>query len=72
MPRGTLDVGCPVHILQGRLDADVPPHVSTDLAGRLAGDVTLELIRSGDHRLSRPEDLDRLVAAVSALAGATA
>ena len=30
-------------------------------------DVTLELIEDGDHRLSRPQDLDRLIAAVERL-----
>ncbi|MEO1199062.1 MAG: alpha/beta hydrolase [Pseudomonadota bacterium] len=70
-PLGPLDLGCPVHILQGRLDEDVPPHVSTDLAAQIFGDVTLELISTGDHRLSRPEDLDRLVRCVAGLVSAT-
>lgn len=58
-------VMAPVHILQGRADDVVPwSHVAT-LAERLTGgDVRLDLIEGGDHRLSAPADLDRLIEAV--------
>jgi YD repeat-containing protein len=60
-----IETGCPVHILQGIEDADVPWKHATQLVSRLASDdVVLTLIKDGDHRLSRPEDLDRLIAAV--------
>jgi len=58
----------PVHILHGRRDADVPLALSLELAGRLdAPHVTVEIVGDGDHRLSRPEDLARLEAALARL-----
>ncbi|HZP19345.1 MAG TPA: alpha/beta hydrolase [Bauldia sp.] len=63
-----IEVGCPVHILQGQLDESVPWSHATKLAERLASDdVVLTLVKDGDHRLSRPEDLDRLFAAIDGL-----
>ena len=60
-----IETGCPVHILQGIEDTDVPWRHATALVSRLASDdVVLTLIKDGDHRLSRPEDLDRLIAAI--------
>jgi pimeloyl-ACP methyl ester carboxylesterase len=62
---GPIDTHCPVHILQGLADPDVPPGHALKLAALLpADDVTLSLIPDGDHRLSRPEDLDMLVRSV--------
>lgn len=58
---GPIDTHCPVHILQGLADPDVPSGHALKLAALLpADDVTLSLIPDGDHRLSRPEDLDML------------
>ena len=55
---GPVDVRCPVHILHGQRDADVPAHLSLALAGQLATDrVRLTLIKDGNHRLSRPQDM---------------
>jgi pimeloyl-ACP methyl ester carboxylesterase len=63
---GPIDTHCPVHILQGLADPDVPPGHALKLAALLpADDVTLSLIPDGDHRLSRPEDLDMLERTVS-------
>lgn len=63
--RGALPVAAPVHILQGRADDVAPWRRQITLIERLAdADVTLELIAGGDHRLSSPADLGRLVAAV--------
>jgi pimeloyl-ACP methyl ester carboxylesterase len=60
---------CPVHILQGMQDADVPWRHAVTLVEHLAGDpVTLTLVKHGDHRLSRDEDVARLIAAVAAIA----
>ncbi|TIS59502.1 MAG: alpha/beta hydrolase, partial [Mesorhizobium sp.] len=62
---GPIDTHCPVHILQGLADPDVPSGHALKLAALLpADDVTLSLIPDGDHRLSRPEDLDMLLRAV--------
>ncbi len=63
---GSIDVGCPVHILQGGQDPDVPWRHAFALAHRLpADDVVLTMIQDGDHRLSRPQDIARIMAAVA-------
>ncbi|HEX2727211.1 MAG TPA: alpha/beta hydrolase [Beijerinckiaceae bacterium] len=65
----TIETGCPVHILQGMQDPDVPWRHALDLVEHLPGDsVSLTLINDGDHRLSRDEDLERLVAAIEDIA----
>jgi pimeloyl-ACP methyl ester carboxylesterase len=52
----------PVRILQGGLDEDVPWSYSQRLVQRLRSpDVTWTLIKDGDHRLSRPQDIERMV-----------
>jgi len=61
-----IDVGCPVRILQGAQDPDVPWQHAFALAHRLpSDDVVLTMIQDGDHRLSRPQDIARIVAAVA-------
>ena len=61
-----IETGCPVRILQGVEDKDVPWQHAVELSSRLAqDDVVLTLVKDGDHRLSRPEDLERLIAAVA-------
>jgi pimeloyl-ACP methyl ester carboxylesterase len=63
---GAIDVGCPVRILQGAQDPDVPWQHAFALTHRLpADDVVLTLIQDGDHRLSRPQDIARILAAVA-------
>jgi pimeloyl-ACP methyl ester carboxylesterase len=67
---GEIDLGCPVTILQGVQDTSVPWRHAIRLTTRLTrDDVTLSLIHDGDHRLSRPEDLARMLEAIAALAG---
>lgn len=67
---GIIETGCPVHILQGMEDPDVPYAHALKLMEFLpADDVVLTLVRDGDHRLSRPQDIDRMLAAIDALAG---
>jgi pimeloyl-ACP methyl ester carboxylesterase len=62
------DPGCPVHILQGMRDPDVPyPHALKTVARLPAEGTVLTLIADGDHRLSRPQDIARLVAAVAGI-----
>jgi pimeloyl-ACP methyl ester carboxylesterase len=63
-----ISVGCPVHVLQGMRDPDVPWEHALELVERLPGDsVQITLVKDGDHRLSRPEDIDRLLRAVEAM-----
>jgi pimeloyl-ACP methyl ester carboxylesterase len=63
---GLIETGCPVRILQGKQDPDVPWEHASALTSRLAhDDVVLTLVKDGDHRLSRPEDIERLIAAVA-------
>jgi len=63
---GSIEVGCPVRILQGSKDPDVPWQHAFALVHRLpADDVVLTMIQDGDHRLSRPQDIARIIAAVA-------
>jgi len=63
---GMIETGCPVRVLQGVQDPDVPWQHAVDLTARLAqDDVVLTLVKDGDHRLSRPEDVERMLAAVA-------
>jgi pimeloyl-ACP methyl ester carboxylesterase len=65
-----IDTHCPVHVLQGMADPDVPYAHALKLLDHLpADDVTLSLVRDGDHRLSRPQDLDMLVRTVEGMVG---
>jgi len=65
---GTIVTGCPVHILQGMQDPDVPWNHAMELVEHLPGDsVSMTLIKDGDHRLSREDDLQRLIAAVEGI-----
>jgi pimeloyl-ACP methyl ester carboxylesterase len=64
--QGAIAVGCPVRILQGAQDPDVPWQHAFALTSRLpSDDVVLTMIQDGDHRLSRPQDIARLIAAVA-------
>ncbi len=61
-------IDAPVRLLHGLNDQDVPHEISLRLQAQLAGeDVVVSLIKNGDHRLSRPQDLARLTAAVEEL-----
>ncbi len=65
---GAISITTPVHILQGRADDVVPWHHAMTLIERLeGGDVLLDLVEGGDHRLSQPADLTRMVNAVEAM-----
>jgi pimeloyl-ACP methyl ester carboxylesterase len=56
--RAALPIACPVRLLHGMRDPDVPWQTSLELAERLASeDVTITLVKDGDHRLSRDADL---------------
>lgn len=59
----------PVHVLQGGADPDVPAaHAREAFELIECASARFDLIPDGDHRLSRPEDLARLVAAVEVMA----
>ena len=65
---GEIRIPAPIHILQGRADDVVPWRHQVALMERLrGGDLTLERVEGGDHRLSSPADLERLIAAVERL-----
>jgi pimeloyl-ACP methyl ester carboxylesterase len=65
---GPVEIAAPVHVLQGRADQTVPWTHAMALVERLrGGDVRLDLIEGGDHRLSTPAHLDRLIAAVEGM-----
>ncbi len=64
---GPLAFNFPVRILQGMQDPDVPWMHAVKTVERIEGDVTLTLIKNGDHRLSNPPDLARMIAALEGL-----
>jgi len=71
--RGPIAVACPVRLLQGMADPDVPWPTAQRIAERLTvADVRITLIKDGDHRLSRDADLALLGQAVAELAAAPA
>jgi pimeloyl-ACP methyl ester carboxylesterase len=66
-----IGIECPVRVLQGGDDPDVPWRHALELANGLKSqDVVFTLIKDGDHRLSRPQDIARLIEAVAEMAGA--
>jgi pimeloyl-ACP methyl ester carboxylesterase len=67
---GGIALTCPVRLLHGQADTDVPHEVSLQLARALhSADVQVCLIKDGDHRLSRPQDIALLLRAVAELVG---
>jgi pimeloyl-ACP methyl ester carboxylesterase len=65
---GIIETGCPVHIIQGMNDPDVPYLHAEKLVRHLpVCDVTLSLVRDGDHRLSRPQDIDLILRSLEGL-----
>lgn len=66
--RDTINLHCPVRLLQGQKDADVPWQRALTLADCLASeDVAVELVKDGDHRLNRDQDIARLLRVVGEL-----
>lgn len=65
---GVIQTGCPIHIIQGMADPDVPYAHALRLMEHLpADDVVLTLVGDGDHRLSRPQDIERMLKALGGL-----
>ncbi len=66
---GPIDFAGPVRILHGKADETVPWQHGVRLAEALgSGDVAIDLVKDGDHRLSGPRDLARLCAAIDEVA----
>ena len=67
---GPVGIDLPVRILQGGADPDVPWRHALALSEALTSqDQVFSLVRDGDHRLSRPQDIARLLAFVDELCG---
>lgn len=65
---GPIDTHCPVHVIQGTADPDVPAAHAMKLVEHLpSDDVTLSLVPGGDHRLSRPRDIELMLRAVEGM-----
>ena len=63
-----IPISCPVRLLHGQRDADVPWDISVQLAARLrSADVQTILVKDGDHRLSRPQDIALLISTVETI-----
>jgi pimeloyl-ACP methyl ester carboxylesterase len=61
-------IDVPVRLIHGQRDNDVPWHHSPHLAGQLrSADVQVILVKDGDHRLSRPQDIALLITTLEAL-----
>lgn len=67
-----IPIDCPVRLLHGQGDPDVAWEISLRLSGALrSGDVQVTLIKDGDHRLSRDQDIALLLRTLGALSGET-
>lgn len=57
-----LPISCPVRLIHGLNDTDVPSSISTQLALQISsGNVKVNLVKDGDHRMSTPENIDLLL-----------
>lgn len=66
--RDAINIGCPVRLIHGQRDPDVPWQTALAIADRLATEaVEVVLVKDGDHRLSRAVDLARMVRVVAGL-----
>ncbi len=64
----THSVNIPITLLHGRLDQDVPWQTAEHITRQFQGPKTrIVYIEDGEHRLSRPEDIDRICAEVAAM-----
>ena len=71
--RAPIPLDCPMHLLQGMVDEDVPWRTALRVAELVeSGGVVVELVKDGDHRLSRDQDLERVCVAVDTVARAGA
>ncbi len=57
----TINIRCPIHMIHGLADEDVPWDISLQTLQQVeTNNVSLELVKDGDHRLSKPTDLERI------------
>ncbi len=64
----TILIDCPVRLIHGQRDADVPWATALHLSERLrSADVQLTLVKDGDHRLSRDKDIALMIATIERL-----
>jgi len=62
----------PLHLIHGQADADVPWHFSLEIAEKiLSKNVCVTLIKEGDHRLSRPQDILLLIKSIEKMCSLT-
>lgn len=62
-------IDCPVRLIHGDKDEEVPVGVAFKLLDSIhSGDVQLHLIKHGDHRLSKPHEIEALIRAIAVLA----
>ncbi len=65
---GQTAIDCPVRLIHGQCDPDVPWEISLKLAKQLrSSDVQTILIKDGDHRLSRDQDIELMIDVVAKL-----
>jgi pimeloyl-ACP methyl ester carboxylesterase len=68
---GKIPIACPVRLLHGQEDGNVPSDISLKLAAALRSqDVQVTLVKGGDHRLSREQEIALLLRTVGSLTGA--
>lgn len=61
-------INCPVRLLHGQRDADVPWEITMRLSQAIrSDDIQISLVKDGDHRLSREQDIDLLLRQVWSL-----
>jgi len=65
---GEIAVDCPVRLIHGELDGDVPPDIARrTMAALRSADVQLNLIKGGGHRLSEPREIEAILRTVANL-----
>jgi pimeloyl-ACP methyl ester carboxylesterase len=68
MLNAAIPIDCPVRLIHGQCDADVPWDISMQIASRLrSSDVQVTLVKDGDHRLSRDADIQLILDVIAAL-----
>jgi pimeloyl-ACP methyl ester carboxylesterase len=63
-----IDSTIPVHLIHGQRDEDIKWEKSIEIAEKIQhGNVVVSLVNGGDHRLSSPTDLQRMIAAIKSM-----